>query len=141
MNAAVVSRAQSRSGLGGLLVSLAVAAAMILFAGMALADGHKASGSFVGKSNHITSGEVTVEKTADGYVLVLHDNFSFDGAPDPQLGLGKGGYDGSTRFSKLKSNNGKQSYKLPAGIDASQYDEVWVWCEKFSVPLGVAKLN
>ena len=89
MNAAVVSRAQSRSGLGGLLVSLAVAAAMILFAGLALADGHKASGSFVGKSNHVTSGEVTVEKTADGYVLVLHDNFSFDGAPDPQLGLGK----------------------------------------------------
>ncbi len=129
----------------GLLPSLVAFVAMIAFAGVApntaRAADHVAQGSFQGASGHVTSGGVTVEKTAEGYVLVLEDDFSFDGAPDPQLGLGKDGYDGSTRFSKLKSNSGKQSYKLPAGIDASQYNEVWVWCEKFSVPLGVAKLN
>ena len=129
----------------GLLPSLVAVAAMIVFAGTApntaRAADHVARGSFQGASNHVTTGGVTVEKTAEGYVVVLQDDFSFDGAPDPQLGLGKNGYDGKTQFSKLKSNSGKQSYKLPAGIDASQYDEVWVWCEKFSVPLGVAKLN
>ncbi len=125
----------------GFLTGLVAFAAMIAFAGVAAAADHVARGSFQGASGHVTLGGVTVEKTAEGYVLVLEDDFSFDGAPDPQLGLGKGGYDGSTRFSKLKSNSGKQSYTLPAGIDASQYDEVWVWCEKFSVPLGVAKLN
>lgn len=139
-------RAQIRPVIArGLLPSLVAVAAMIFYAAAALntarAADHVARGSFQGASGHVTSGGVSIEKTAEGYVLVLEDDFSFDGAPDPQLGLGKGGYDGKTRFSKLQSNSGKQSYKLPAGIDAAQYDEVWVWCEKFSVPLGVAKLK
>ena len=48
---------------------------------------------------------------------------------------------GATRFTKLKSNRGKQIYEVPARIDVSLYNEVWVWCERFSVPLGVATLN
>ncbi len=135
-------RAQNRPVVARcLLPSLVAVAALVFFAAAAPAADHVARGSFQGASGHVTSGGVTVEKTAEGYVLVLEEDFSFDGAPDPQLGLGKDGYDGSTRFSKLQSNSGKQSYKLPAGIDASQYNEVWVWCEKFSVPLGVAKLK
>ena len=124
-----------------LLPSLVALAALIVFAAAAPAADHAVKGSFTGASGHVTTGGVTVEKTAEGYVLVLQDDFSFDGAPDPQLGFGKDGYDGKTRFSKLKSNSGKQSYKVPAGIDPAQYNEVWVWCERFAVPLGVAKLN
>ncbi len=26
-------------------------------------------------------------------------------------------------------------------IDPTSYNEFWVWCEKFSVPLGVARLT
>ncbi len=146
MRPSATRRAQIRPVIArGLLPSLVAVAAMIVFAGAApntaRAADHVARGNFEGASGHVTSGGVTVEKTAEGYVVVLEDDFSFDGAPDPQLGLGRNGYDGSTRFGKLESNSGKQSYTLPAGIDASQYDEVWVWCEKFSVPLGVAKLN
>ena len=99
------------------------------------------SGSFVGKSNHMTSGKVSVVKSGNGYQLVLEDSFRFDGAPDPKLAFGKNGYDKTTLFSKLNKNSGKQVYDLPASIDVSKYNEVWVWCEKFSVPLGVAKLN
>ena len=99
------------------------------------------SGSFVGKSNHVTSGKVSVVKNGKGYQLVLEDSFRFDGAPDPKLAFGKNGYDKTTLFSKLNENSGKQVYDLPASIDVSKYNEVWVWCEKFSVPLGVAKLN
>ena len=98
-------------------------------------------GSFTGASDHITTGEVSVVKTADGYQVVLEDSFNFDGAPDPKLGFDKDGYDASTQFSVLKSNSGKQIYKLPAGFDPSRFNEVWVWCEKFNVPLGVAKLK
>ena len=142
----VTRRAQTRPAIArSLLPSLVAVAAMIVFAGAAPTTAwgadHAVRGSFQGASNHVTSGGVTVEKTAKGYVLVLEDDFSFDGAPDPQLGFGKDGYDGKTRFSKLKSNSGKQTYEVPAGIDVAQYNEVWVWCEKFSVPLGVAKLR
>ncbi len=100
-----------------------------------------ASGEFRGKSGHAASGGVSVLKTATGAVVVLGPDFKFDGAPDPKLGFGKNGYVKSTQFSPLKSNSGEQSYDIPAAIDPADYTEVWVWCEKYSVPLGVATLQ
>ncbi len=106
------------------------------------ADGSARTGEFVGLSNHSTNGNVTVEKTDEGYVITLQDNFSFDGAPDPKVALGNDGkYDSSTLLAPLKSNKGKQSYLIPASIDATQFNEVYIWCEKYSVGLGVAALN
>ena len=100
-----------------------------------------ASGEFRGQSGHAASGGVSVVKTATGIAVVLAPDFKFDGAPDPQLGFGKNGYVKSTRFSILKSNSGKQTYDIPATIDPADYTEVWVWCEQYSVPLGVATLK
>jgi len=62
------------------------------------------SGEFVGKSDHITTGKVTIEKVANGYLVKLADNFSL-------------------------------------GVDISKYNEIYIWCDKFSVPLGVAALK
>lgn len=107
----------------------------------ASADQTLTSGTFTGKSNHKTKGQVSVVKTDDGVQVVLEDSFWFDGAPDAKLALGKNGYDAATQFSPLQANSGKQTYKLPANIDPAQYNEVWVWCESYSVPLGVAKLK
>ncbi len=100
-----------------------------------------ASGKFQGQSGHATSGGVSLVKTAKGTLVVLEPDFKFDGAPDPKLGFGKNGYVKSTQFSKLKSNSGKQTYEIPSTIDPADYTEVWVWCERYSVPLGVATLN
>lgn len=100
-----------------------------------------ASGNFQGQSGHATSGGVRLVKTAKGTRVVLDPDFKFDGAPDPKLGFGKNGYIKSTQFSKLKSNSGKQSYEIPSTIDPAGYTEVWVWCDKYSVPLGVATLK
>ena len=80
-------------------------------------------------------------KTAKGTLVVLEPDFKFDGAPDPKLGFGKDGYLKSTQFSDLKSNRGTQTYDIPATIDPADYTELWVWCEKYSVPLGVATLQ
>ena len=102
-----------------------------------LAGGHGRLGTFKGASNHVTTGTAEV---AGNKVNLLAD-FTFDGAPDPKVALGKNGYDKDTLMGLLKSNNGASSYEIPAGIDASEYNEVWIWCEKFNVPLGVAKLN
>ena len=100
-----------------------------------------ASGNFQGQSGHAASGGVSVVKTTNGTVVVLESDFEFDGAPDPKLGFGKNGYVKSTQFSILRSNSGKQTYEIPATIEPADYTEVWVWCEKFSVPLGVAILK
>lgn len=96
----------------------------------------QARGQFVGQKGHKASGGVAVVKTATGAAVVLEPDFRFDGAPDPRLGFGKDGYDPATQFSALQANQGMQRYELPAALDPGAYNEVWVWCERFSVPLG-----
>ena len=128
------------------LKSLAIAAAVlgaVLAAPVAASAQEQvlASGAFSGKSGHAASGSVRVVKTGTGIAVVLGPDFKFDGAPDPKLGFGKNGYVKSTQFSVLKSNSGEQTYEIPAAIDPADYTELWVWCEKYSVPLGVATLE
>ncbi len=124
------------------MLVLAFSAAALATPPTALAqDQVLASGKFQGKSGHSASGGVSLVKTANGTLVVLEPDFKFDGAPDPKLGFGKNGYVKSTQFSKLKSNSGKQTYEIPSTVDPTDYTEVWVWCEKYSVPLGVATLE
>jgi hypothetical protein len=107
--------------------------------GTASADQATVSGTFKGASNHVTSGAVSVVKTTAGTNVVLGTDFSLDGAPDPYVGLGKNGhYDTNTSLGKLGSETGKQTFKVPSNVNASDYNEVYIWCRKFGVPLGVA---
>ena len=121
----------------------AVAAVVASGPSLALAEDEVlASGKFRGASNHVTSGTVTIRKTGGGIVAVLEEDFDFDGAPDPKLGFGSDGtYDHDTQFSHLDSNKGRQVYEVPASIDPAAYNQFYVWCEKYSVPLGVAELK
>jgi hypothetical protein len=94
-------------------------------------------GTFKGKKGHVTTGSVEVH----GDKVILGADFFFDGAPDPKLAFGKNGYDASTLMGPLKSNSGASSYAIPTGINPEDYNEVWIWCEKFNVPLGLATLG
>ncbi|MEM8753091.1 MAG: DM13 domain-containing protein [Pseudomonadota bacterium] len=126
------------------ILSAGFAAALIALgaAGVAFADGHARSGTFTGLSNHVTKGEVSVVKTDDGYEIRLADSFWFDGAPDPRVGFGKDGkFVDATDFEPLREDSGAQVYKVPANLDPAEFDDVFVWCRRFSVPLGVASLN
>lgn len=96
---------------------------------------------FEGRSDHITTGGVSILKTGGQTLLVLEAEFSLDGAPDPQIGFGKNGFDGDTIISKLRDDKGAQVYVIPDSIDVSEFNEVYIWCEKFDVPLGVAKFS
>lgn len=117
----------------GLAAASLAAATVPSFAG-----GSSRSGSFSGRSNHVTTGQTQLS----GNSIVLQSNFSLDGAPDPRVGLGKNGkYDPKTDLGALKKLTGKQSYRVGGGIDVSDYNEVYIWCRKFNVPLGVAKLG
>jgi len=107
----------------------------------ALAGGHGRIGEFTGKSNHVTRGRAEVVTKNGNSQVILLDDFWFDGAPDPKVALGRNGYDSATLMGPLKANAGKQTFDVPGGVDAATYNEVWIWCEKFNVPLGVAKLN
>lgn len=108
---------------------------------LASAGGHGRIGTFTGKSNHVTKGRAEVVTQNGKSQVILLDDFWFDGAPDPKVALGRNGFDKSTLMGALTSNTGKQTYDVPAGIDAATYNEVWIWCERFNVPLGVAQLN
>ncbi len=99
-------------------------------------------GAFSGASGHKTSGDVVVLNSAAGAQVVLQGNFNFDGAPDPKVGFGTGGtYDRASQLAPLASNTGEQVYDVPATLDLTRYDEIYIWCEKYSVPLGVAALK
>jgi len=128
--------------LKSLFSALVLTVALVLPTQQLFADSMKQAGTFTGLNDHITSGMVEVVKTDDGYVINLGADFSFDGAPDPKVAFGVDGeYDASTLIAPLKSNSGEQSYAVPASIDVSKYNEVYIWCEKFSVGLGVASIK
>ena len=124
------------------LRSLALVAAIVI--GLMGGQAHAASsGTFVGASNHVTKGTVTVTKNADGTATVtLESDFWFDGAPDPRVGFGNNGkYTKGTDISLLQANTGKQTFVVPASINVDDVNEVYIWCKRFAVPLGVASLN
>lgn len=100
------------------------------------------SGTFVGQSDHVTTGTVTIEEDGDRIIVTLHEDFSLDGAPAPTLGFSNAGkFDKSTEFAKLESLTGEQRYVVPKGVIASAYDAFTIWCSQFSVPLGTADLG
>ena len=100
------------------------------------------SGIFSGRSDHITTGKVTLEKTATGYQLSFAADFSLDGAPDPVVAIGNNGvYTKANKLGSLKNKTGQQIYTLPASFTQGQFSQVYVWCEKFDVPLGIADLS
>ncbi|WP_026100665.1 DM13 domain-containing protein [Synechococcus sp. PCC 7336] len=96
--------------------------------------------SFTGQSNHTVSGQVQLVRRGEVFYLVLGDDFLFDGAPDPRLGFSVDDqFVKDSLFTSLNLDSGLQVYRLPPTLDVSNFDEVTIWCEKFSVPLAEAK--
>lgn len=101
-----------------------------------------ARGSFVGASNHETTGNASVVRQADGnWIVVLDDDFTLDGAPDPVVGFGSNGYVEEAQLAPLQALAGRQVYRVPASLRVADFNEVYIWCGQFSVPLGVASLD
>ena len=99
----------------------------------------KSSGQFEGRSNHVTSGSVTIVEENGRHFVELGEDFSLDGGPDPRVGFGKDGeYKPKAYLGALLSLNGKQRYAVPPTWTLADYNEVYIWCEVAGVPLGVA---
>jgi len=119
-----------------------VVALLVSFSGVLYADDDvTAKGTFSGRNDHVVKGTAKIVEKDGAYTLVLGSDFSLDSAPDPWVGFGKDGYKQESEIGKLKNKIGEQTYPLPKSFDPSKYNEVVVWCKKFSVPLGIAKLK
>ena len=103
-----------------------------------------AQGTFVGDNGHVTTGTTDVFTDNGQYYIRLGPDFSLDGGPDPKVALGnraRGGYQQGTILGKLVNLRGEQVYALSQGLDIGNYDQVYIWCEQFSVSLGHADLR
>ena len=100
-----------------------------------------ARGSFVGASDHATTGHASVFRSNGKWYISLANDFTFDGAPDPKIAFGSNGFRQDAILAPLQANAGASVYEVPATLDVGDYNEIWLWCEKFSVPLGIAKLT
>ncbi|SFJ69661.1 DM13 domain-containing protein [Jannaschia pohangensis] len=118
-------------------LTLAATGLAVLPATRLIAGGHGRVGTFSGAERYGIGGSGELV----GNQVNLLDDFRFGSAPDPKVALGRDGYDPATLMGPLKSTSGASSYTLPAGIDPNQYNEIWIWCERFNVPLGVAKIG
>jgi hypothetical protein len=121
-----------------------IAAALIAFTPLtAVAEQSVTRGTFTGASDHITTGGVQIVKTADGgAVVILDTDFSLDGAPDPRVGFGVDGkFVSASDLGELQNISGLQIYVVPATVNVDDFNEVYIWCLQFGVPLGVASLG
>ena len=92
------------------------------------------------------AGMVTVY---DG-TLFLHDDFAVGPGPKyhvylvPQAEVRGAADVRDTMYvdlGRLKSFKGSQKYKIPAGVDLTQFPSVVIWCEQFSVLISPADLS
>ena len=115
-----------------------LAATLATVAMPALAGGHGRLGTFGGVNNHTVTGTAEIA----GDMVNLLGDFTFDGAPDPKVALGRDGtYDPATIMGPLENFTGASSFTVPDGISSDDYNEVWIWCEEFNVGLGVAPIT
>lgn len=111
-----------------------------------------ASGSLI-SHEHETTGTVKVIQLPDGSRTLRLENLDTSNGPDLHVWLtdapvkeGKDGWhvfdDGKyVSLGKLKGNKGDQNYALPADLDLKGLTSVSIWCDRFDVSFGAAKLT
>ena len=101
---------------------------------------------------HPTSGRASIYQTPDGKRYLRLMDFTTSNAPDVHVllaqssdeNLGQDFVKGdlkSVELGLLKANQGDQNYDLPDSAALSTYDTVVIYCERFHVVFGLAKLD
>lgn len=92
-------------------------------------------------SLHKTSGKAKMIQVGEEKYLRL-ENFKTTNGPDLKVYLSK---DKEAKeyisLGELKGNIGDQNYEIPSDVDSEDYNNVLIWCEKFSVLFGSAELE
>jgi hypothetical protein len=101
---------------------------------------------------HPTSGRASIYQTRDGKRDLRLTDFMTSNGPDVHVLLATSadenlkqdlvkGELNSIELGPLKANLGDQNYALPDSADLIRYDAVVIYCERFHVVFGVAKLD
>ena len=101
---------------------------------------------------HPTSGRASIYETPDGKRDLRLTDFMTSNGPDVHVVLAQSadedlrqdlvkGELNSVELGALKANQGDQNYNLPDSADLSKYDAVVIYCERFHVVFGLAKLD
>ncbi|MDT0386648.1 DM13 domain-containing protein [Streptomyces dubilierae] len=110
-----------------------------------------ASGELI-SHEHATSGTVKLLRLADGSHVVRLERLDTSNGPDLRVWLtdapvkeGRAGWhvfdDGDhVSLGKLKGNKGSQNYAVPDNVDVSRFSSVSIWCDRFDVSFGAARL-
>jgi hypothetical protein len=100
---------------------------------------------------HPTSGRASIYQGPDGRRDLRLTDFVTSNGPDVHVVLAQSS-DGNLKqtfvkgrldtieLGPLKANQGDQNYDLPDSADLSKYDDVVIYCERFNVIFGSAKL-
>lgn len=100
---------------------------------------------------HPTSGRASIYQMPDGKRDLRLTDFTTSNGPDVHVVLAhssdenlkqdfvKGHLD-AIELGPMKANQGDQNYDLPDSADVSKYDDVIIYCERFNVVFGSAKL-
>ena len=124
------------------ILSVFTFVALVFAATISIAADAPRQGVFTGLNNHVATGTVTLVEVDGSYVIELAEDFIFDGAPDPKIAFGKDGkFDPATLIEPLSANTGAQSYVVPGTINPADFNEIYIWCEQYSVGLGVAGIK
>ena len=100
------------------------------------------------------AGRVRVRRTSDrregrvlgngtGQRFLRFENFETDNGPDLNVYLvnsSTGDVSDYIDLGDLTGNIGDQNYEIPEGVDLTVYDEVVIWCVRFGVGFGDARL-
>lgn len=110
-----------------------------------------ASGELI-SHEHDTSGVVKLVRLSDGSHVVRLENLDTSNGPDLRVWLtdapvkeGTAGWrvfdDGEyVSLGKLKGNKGSHNYTVPDDVDPARYTSVSIWCDRFDVSFGAARL-
>ena len=94
------------------------------------------SGKFSGMGRYKVKGTATVSPSGGKTIITLGSDFSSSSGPDLYVYVGNG--KPSKRIAKLKKFKGSQTYSF-SGTD--KITSVHVYCKRFSVGFGTAKVN
>ncbi|MGP4000597.1 DM13 domain-containing protein [Streptomyces sp. 8N706] len=102
---------------------------------------------------HSTSGRVLILQETNGAKVLRLEDLDTSNGPDLHVWItdapvepGEEKWhvfdDGAHRsLGELKGNKGSQNYRLPPDVDLSRYTSVTIWCDRFDVSFGAARLT
>lgn len=99
-----------------------------------------AMGNFI-NGVHPVSGKAAWHKAGNIQTLLL-SNFSSDSGPDLKVYLSKDITASSfILLGDLKSTTGNQTYNIPNTASTADYKYILIWCQRFSVLFGSARIQ